>query len=135
MRKTVLLAAMALMASGATALAGHPRLSLDGYCNAYTIRNDHGHIAFKSSGCGQAYGGGIVAAVKGIGKQAVIALHDPDNDTEQFEYIFSYPFTNGGSWELYGTADGGITFHTLAGGSYSMGAPDAPRGTKSVTRP
>jgi len=85
----------------------------------------------KDTGCSHAFGGGLLTTVKGVGKSTVIALQDRASQGTQFEIVFSYPFTNGGSWELYATSDG-VHFNTLAGGNYPLDAADV-RTAKSAT--
>ena len=127
-----MLGGLAALLLSTTAGSAVTQISLNGCCNTYAVRHyNFGHFAAKEIGCGTGFGGGLLASIKGVGKTAVIALQDSNTPGSQLEIVFSYPFTNGGSWELYGTSDG-VHFNTLAGGSYAIGAP-AERGTKSVT--
>ena len=123
------IAALLLSATTASAVT---HISLDGFCNNYAFRHPgFNHFAVKDTGCSSGFGTGLLGSIKGIGKQLIVALQDPGSDHTQFEFIFSYPFTNGGSWELYDSTDG-VNFNVLAGGSYTITTP-GPRAGKSVT--
>ncbi len=130
MRKILLLGISAFFATAGAASAA-TTLTLDGFCNAYKIRKNGGGFALLDTGCTSAYGGGVLSNIRGLGKNAIIALHDPAMATVQYEITFSYPFTEGGTWNLYSTDDG-VTFALVENGTYSTGT-QASRGSKSVT--
>ncbi len=130
MRKILILGTLAAWAMTTAASAG-TTLSLDGFCNDYRIKKSGDGYALHDNGCSSGYGGGLLANLKGTGKNAIIAVTDPASPGMQFEYTFSYPFVTGGTWSLYSTNDG-ETFNFLTSGTYSIGAP-AERGTKSAT--
>jgi len=135
MRKTILLGALALAAS--TAAAGAATiLSLDGYCNAYAMRNVNGVVAMKDTGCSEGFGAGRLASIRGDGKTVVMGLMDPANSTTQFAFTFSYPFVTGGNWTLYSTTTG-KTVTTVLSGQYTVVTGDVPalNGPRSVTSP
>jgi len=130
-----MLSALALMASTAIASAATV-LSLDGFCNAYAMRkNGAGVYAALDTGCSEAIGGGVVATIKGSGKNAIIALQDPSNPGAQFEFTFSYPFVTGGVWDLYETTDGKHVSLILSGNYTVLMPAGAPpqKGPRSVT--
>ena len=130
MRKILLLSAAALLATAGAASAATV-LSLDGFCNAYKIKKTGGGYALQDTGCSSAYGGGLLTSIKGTGKNVVIALHDPGAPDTAYQFTFSYPYANGGTWNLYATSDG-AEFGLLLSGTYTTGAP-AQRGSKSIT--
>lgn len=134
MRKILLVGALALTASSGAAQAV-TKISLDGYCNVYSIRNQTGTMAMKDTGCSNAIGGGFLTTIKTQGKTAVFGLHDPGNGDVQFVFQFSYPFVTGGTWSLFSTADG-LHLNPVLSGQYTIAVPNgekAQSGTRSVT--
>jgi len=134
MKRLFVASALCLLASAGAASAGGVIVSLDGYCNAYDIRAAKGLSAIKDTGCSNAFGGGVVGAVKTFGKAVIVGLQDPGNTSDQFVFEFSYPLTNGGKWTLYSNNDGVHTTLVLSG-TYSLATPGEiqSKGTKSVT--
>ena len=133
MRKTLILGALALMAS-TTVASAVTLVSLDGYCNQYAFRYHTGQFTMKDTGCSNAIGGGLLGSIHGEGKAAVMALTDPGNPTTQFVFKFSYPFVTGGTWTLYSTSNG-TSLTTVLSGNYTIPNAGEPslKGPKSVT--
>jgi len=122
MRKSVFLGALALLAS-TTVASAVTVIKLDGYCNNYAVRSDHGTYSLKDINClAHGFGAGFVGTVHDLGKTLIVGMHDPSNPNAQLVYQFSYPLTDGGTWTLYSTTDG---MHTsvLSTGNYSIPAP------------
>jgi hypothetical protein len=132
MRKFLVLGALALVATTSVASAA-TKVALDGFCNVYSIKNQHGQITAKDSGCSSGFGLGFVAGIHSEGKNAIVGLQDPSSSGYQFVFKFSYPFTEGGTWSLYSTTDG-KAFNPVASGNYSLSVPAGrPKTARSVT--
>ena len=134
MRKILFLGALALLASTAAACAA-TKVALTGYCNVYSIRNDHGTLSVKDTGCSEGFGAGFIATIHGLGKTEVIGLQDPGSSHTQFVFRFSYPLTNGGTWSLHSSTDG-LHTNPLASGNYTLPTPGKrldTHGLKSAT--
>jgi hypothetical protein len=134
MRKVFWIGALVLLASTAAASAA-TIVALDGFCNAYAVRNDHGTISVKDTACSEGFGAGFLASIKSEGKTLVVGLQDPANPHTQFVFKFSYPLITGGTWSLYDTTDG---VHTvpLVSGNYTLpaaGMHEHTAGVKSAT--
>jgi hypothetical protein len=125
MKKLAFLAVTAFAASTVVAAASVTVVSLDGYCNAYTIRKNGSLMAARDTPtCGRGFGTGVLGTTTDQVRNAIIALQDPATRHTQFEYTFSYPFVTGGTWSLYNTGDGKHTY-LLFSGTYSVSAPGA----------
>lgn len=135
MRKSLFLGALALVASTAAASAATV-VSLDGFCNVYSIRNSHGVLSIKDTGCSQGFGTGLLGSIHADGKNEIFGLQDPASAHTQFVFKFSYPLMTGGTWSLYDTTDG-VHSNLINSGNYTLPAPgrkDAEtHGLKSAT--
>ncbi len=136
MRKILTIcAALALTTTGAMARGKATDISLDGYCNIYHVIVGAGAAGAQDTpSCSGTFGGGLLATERGFGKSVVLALQDASNPGVQRMLQLSYPFADGGTFDLYEATDG-TNFHLALDGTYSVieGARSGPKGGKSVT--
>jgi len=141
MKRTLALAAAALLCMTGGALARHHRpqvaeIAIDGFCNVYKVTYSRWTglaTAQDTPNCTGTYGGGMI--VKNANGDAVmlLALQDQVNAPgRQTMLQLSYPFVTGGAVTIYSTTDG-TTFSDDFDGTYTVetGAP-VNRGGKSV---
>jgi hypothetical protein len=134
MKTYLALAAAALVATAGAASAKTTVISLDGHCDVITIRVNKSLVTgVDDPSCVTEYGGGAVGKVKGFGDTIVAGVITPNAPGEQFVFQVSYPLITGGTWSLYGTADG-VTLTKLKAGTYTVeGTPaHGMKGTTSV---
>jgi len=138
MKKLLIGAAICILAATGSASAGPKAttISLDNVCDVLTIARNKilkTAVVLKEDNpeCEGLYGAGFIGKVKTFGNVAVIGLRGGLVADEEYVLKLSYPFVTGGSYILYGTADG-VNLIGFAGGTYTVnGAP--VRGAKPVT--
>jgi hypothetical protein len=110
MKKTLLLAAAALMSmcGGALAGSGSVTVQLSDYCDEYTLTYTGSLYAIlsDSSSCDPGLGGGTAGKVKHMGNLVTTGMILNGSATEQYVWTFSSPLKKGGTATLYYTTDG-----------------------------
>jgi hypothetical protein len=132
MRKTLMLGAVALLASYGAASAV-TTITVPGFCNEFHIRKSNDGYAVKDAACTSSIGGGYLTTIKGEGKTVVFGIYNPAvTPPTQLVMKFSYPFVTGGTYTLEFTQDG-VSLIETSSGNYTVGT-GAPgdRGTKSL---
>ncbi len=122
MTKLLLGAAAAVLYAG-NAFAGTSVISLDGFCDTYTLQTQEAKkiiaVSSNGTGCDDNAGIGAVAKVKGSGAFAVMGSHYVGFGDEVTKIKLSYPIVTGGSWELDNSTDG-VNFTFCCSGTYSV---------------
>ncbi|HTT97192.1 MAG TPA: hypothetical protein VMF58_04035 [Rhizomicrobium sp.] len=130
MKRTLALAAAALLCTTGAALARHHHgkpvtvdLGIDGFCNIYHVTYSTKTslaTAQDTPSCTGTYGGGMLAQTKPAGDVMLLALQDPQGQPGvQLMVQFSYPFTTGGTVTIFQTTDG-TTFTDAFDGTYTV---------------
>ena len=125
---------VALLALGGVAEAKTQVVSLDGHCDAITLKiNKTNVVGADDPSCATGMGIGYVGKVKGFGTAVVAGVQFSAVPGAQFVMRFSYPLVTGGSWDLSLTADGS-TFTPYESGTYTVEgtASKGQRGATSV---
>jgi len=127
-RQLAMTAVLGLAAAGAHA-ATTLDVSLDGYCNTFTLTQQGYNVWGTRQGCGYTViDGGVVAKVNGVQR---ILSYDTNDQTTIYTWAFTPPDANGaGYWRLYGS-DGSVQELYLEG-TYSSTAPEEAR---ALSRP
>ena len=123
MKKLLLGTALALLYAG-SAFAGHKTISLDGYCDVYTLTSQETKKVISSSslntGCDDNAGiGGVVHIKSEGGLFAEIGANLFGTGNEVWKIKLSYPIATGGTWELDVSTDG-KTFTFVNSGTYTV---------------
>jgi hypothetical protein len=111
MKKTMLLAAAALMSMCGGAMAGGSgtvTVQLTNFCDEYTLTNSGALYAIYgvNSDCDPGIGGGTAGKVKKLGKLVTTGMILNASSTIQYVWTFSSPLSKGGTATLYDTTDG-----------------------------
>lgn len=129
--KLVSAAALSLLAVGAQ--AAPMNISLDGYCNTFSLDTVGVNVFGIRSGCGyDVVDGGVVAKVKGEDGKVTVT-NDTNDGSTLFTWIFSKADGGAGTWKLYGSNGTSTTLYNS--GTYTLTAQGvaAKGGTKDVT--
>lgn len=114
-RKIALVAALGLTAA-AGAHAGTTNLSLDGFCNTFTLTDAGFTLAGTRQGCGYTdIDGGTIASVQGT-RYAI--TNDTNDQLELFTWYFTLPAGGAGSWQLY--RSDGVSSVLFNAGTYTV---------------
>ena len=139
MKKIVLCTALALAlsAGGAAAKTKSITITLDGFCDTYTITSDGVNAGLSSTNpdCDPGIGSGYVGKVKGHGKVADLGSILNGDPSSHWVIGLSYPLTTGGSFYFGFTTDGINIGNDILTGTYTVDgtAAKGPRGSKSAT--
>ena len=121
MKKTVLLAAVALMGMCGGAMASSITVQLSDFCDEYTLTNSGSlyAIASDSTTCDPGIGGGTSGKAKGLGKIITTGMILNGTATEQYVWTFTSPLKKGGTASLYYTTDG-VTLNFLTSSPFTV---------------
>lgn len=131
-------AVFALPASNAMAKKGPITVTLDGFCDSFTITKTGSvySAADDPNTCTTWYGVGLNGKLKPDGKTISFGLITPGQPSTSYYVTFSYPFVTGGTFNMYITNDGqnGDGFLALTDTYTVAGTPShGKRGTKSAS--
>jgi hypothetical protein len=121
--------AISLLAA-AGAQAAPMNISLDGFCNTFSLDSSNNIVFGTRSGCGYTViDGGTVGKVNG---NKVTVANDTNDGTLLFTWIFSKADGGVGTWSLYGSDGASSTLYNS--GTYTLtGQAASKAGTKDVT--
>ena len=129
--------ALAVSAGGALAKTKTAIVTLDGFCDTFTITSDGANVGLSSTNpdCDPGIGSGYIGKVKGHGRYADLGSILNGSATEHWVIGLQYPLVTGGSWTFGFTTDGINIGNDILTGTYSVSgtAAKGPRGEKSVT--
>jgi hypothetical protein len=100
------LAAVAAIPASAIAGTKAVTITLDGDCDSFKVTNKNGLYSIVDTSCETWYGTGRVAKIAGGGKALTLGMFAA-GQTEAYYVTLSYPFTTGGTFNMYITPDGG----------------------------
>jgi len=126
---------LAAFASGASAKNYKLNVSLDGFCNIFSLTTSGASVWGSRTGCGYTnVEGGTVAKVSLDSKGAYIIANDSTDLAEVFTWYFTPPAkrTGTGKWVLY-YSDGTQQYEALSG-TYSPTPLGAARGGPDATK-
>jgi hypothetical protein len=131
-------AILAMPASSALAKGKTVNITLDGFCDSFTITSANGvnSIADDPSTCTTWYGVGLSGKLKPDGKSASFGMITPGQPSTSYYVTFSYPYVTGGTFNMYITNDGMNGDGVLAlSDTYTVAgtATHGQRGTKSAS--
>jgi hypothetical protein len=130
-------AVVALPASHAMAKKKTVTVTLDGFCDSFTITNSGGvySAADDTATCSTWYGTGLGGKLKPDGKAISFGLISPSNPATSYYVTFSYPFVTGGAFKMYITNDGNGDGVLALTDTYTVaGTPSrGQRGSKSAS--
>lgn len=113
---------LALSATAAMARPTTTTVALDSSCDKFDVTvTKNTAVARDAPSCAGTYGGGVIGAVKPMGKAVLLALQDPSQPGVQFMLELSYPFVSGGTFKLYETTDG-VRLDDAQDGTYTVEA-------------
>lgn len=132
MKKTMLLAAAALVALCGSAMAKAVTVQLTNYCDEYTLNNTGAEYAILSDSttCDPGLGGGFEGGVKKSGKLIITGMILNSSATEQWVWTFTAPLKSGGTATLYETTDG-TTLNYVTSSPYDV-VTDGSRGKSNL---
>ena len=124
MKRTVVLAAAALMTMCGGAMAKSFTVQLDSFCDEYTLTKTGALYAIVgvNSDCDPGIGGGTVGKVNGSGKLITTGIILNGGATTQYVWTFTAPLATGGTAILYYTTDGS-TLNYLTQSTYTLVGP------------
>jgi|GEM_PF-1354833 len=129
--------ALALSAGGAAAKTKTTVITLDGFCDTFSITSDGTNVGMSSTqeNCDPGIGSGYVGRVKGHGKVADMGSILNGDPSSHWVIGVQYPLTTGGTFYFGFTTDGINIGNDILTGTYSVQgtAAKGPRGTKSAT--
>lgn len=131
------IAALAIFVSGAEAKTKTAVITLDGFCDTFTITSDGGNVALSSTNesCDPGIGSGYIGKIKKHGGMAAIgAILNGDAGTH-WAIGVQYPLVTGGAFHFGFTTDGINNGNDLLNGTYTVSgtAAKGPRGSRSIT--
>jgi len=139
MNKLILcsVAALALSMGSATAKTKTAVITLDGFCDTFTITSDGGNVGLSSTNesCDPGIGSGYIGKIKKHGGMAAIgAILNGDPNTH-WAIGVQYPLVTGGAFHFGFTTDGINIGNDILNGTYTVAgtATKGPRGSKSIT--
>jgi len=134
MIKKTVIALTLFLSFSAISQASSFNVSLDGFCNTFTLNVTTPFIAGTRQGCGYTViDGGAVVKVSGVSYRLTA---DTNDEAEIFTWYFAAPVGGHGNWYLY--SSDGNTNTLVNSGTYSkLKSPDEEpnRGAKDVTAP
>ena len=130
-------AIVAVPASSALAKGKPVNITLDGFCDSFTVTNSGGvsSIADDSS-CTTWYGVGLQGKLKPDGKTVSFGMITPGQPSTSYYVTFSYLYVTGGTFNMYITNDGqaGDGFLALTDTYTVGGTPNhGEKGSKSAS--
>lgn len=131
-------AIVAVPASSALAKGKPVNITLDGFCDSFTVTNSGGvsSIADDPNTCTTWYGVGLQGKLKADGKTVSFGMITPGEPSTSYYVTFSYPYVTGGTFKMYITNDGlnGDGFLALTDTYTVGGTPNhGEKGTKSAS--
>jgi len=139
MKKLVLctLAALAMTTGGAQAKTKTVTVTLDGFCDTFTITADKENVGLSStnSECDPGIGSGYIGKVKQHGNYADLGAILNGDASSHWVIGLQYPLVTGGSFTFGFTTDGITIGNDILTGPYTVnGTPSqGQRGSKSIT--
>ena len=115
------------------AQATNYNISLDGYCNTFSLTRSTWQVYGTRSGCGYTViDGGVTTHISGTFYLAPSDSNDSYNgDTGQFTWLFTRPSGGSGYWYLY-YSDGSSQVY-YSSGTYTATAPGAKHPGPDIT--
>ena len=139
MKKVILcsVAAFMLSAGGAFANSKTVVITLDTFCDTFTITSDGPNVGLSSTNpdCDPGIGSGYIGRVHGHGRYADLGSILNGSASEHWVIGLQYPLVTGGTFTFGFTTDGINIGNDILTGTYSVSgtATQGPRGSKPAT--
>jgi hypothetical protein len=129
--------ALAVSAGGAVAKTKTMTITLDGFCDTFTLTSEGANIGLSSTNpaCDPGIGSGYIGKVKGHGKYADLGSILNGDPSSHWVIGLQYPLVTGGTFTFGFTTDGINIGNDILTGTYSVDgtAAKGPRGARSAT--